>query len=91
LLCVLLLGFLQVSASGSVPVAAFVALGDTRTPARLSIVAFIAGVVLKSLCFLWTGLAGLALATSVYYLGNLVVVTLFLERRLNGAAAGRRA
>ena len=82
LICLALLGFVHVVASGAVPVAAFYALGDTRTPVKLSMAAFVAGIGLKSAGFIALGLPGLALGTSAYYLGNLIVVSLFLERRL---------
>ena len=88
LVCVMLLGFLQVAAAGAVPVAAFYALGDTRTPVKLSIASFIVGIGLKSAGFLWLGLPGLALATSAYYVGNMFVIAVFLERRLHDAARG---
>jgi peptidoglycan biosynthesis protein MviN/MurJ (putative lipid II flippase) len=82
-LLVLLLGFEYVAACGSLPVAAFIALGDSRTPTRMSIGAFLIGVVLKSIAFLRYGLPGLAIATSCYYVGNLVALSLMLERRLD--------
>jgi len=88
--CVMLLGFLHVAAAGAVPVAAFYALGDTRTPVKLSIASFIAGIALKSAGFLWLGLPGLAIATSAYYVGNMFVIAIFLERRLDDAARGPR-
>lgn len=83
LVCVMLLGFVLVTAAGATPVAAFLALGDTRTPVQLSVAAFFVGMGLKSIGFLGLGLPGLALGTSVYYVGNLLVVSLFLERRLS--------
>ena len=86
LICLALLGFVHVVASGAVPVAAFYALGDTRTPVKLSMIAFVIGIGLKSIGFITLGLPGLALGTSVYYLGNLITVSLFLERRLRAEA-----
>lgn len=86
-LCVLLLGYLHVVAAGSMLVAAFVALGDSRTPVRIGVVGFALGLVVKSLAFVLAGLEGLALATSLYYVGNLLVMWKFLEKRLESAAA----
>jgi putative peptidoglycan lipid II flippase len=85
--CLLLLGFLHVTASGGVPVAAFYALGDTRTPVKISVAAFVIGVGLKSLAFVVWGLPGLAFATSIYYIGNLLVVCAVLENRLDARSA----
>jgi putative peptidoglycan lipid II flippase len=83
---VLLTGFLYVASCGSLPVAAFVALGDARTPVAISVVAFVSGVALKSLGFVVGGLPALCLATSIYYVGNLLAVSGALRRRLH---AGR--
>lgn len=82
LLCCLLMGYLFVAAAGTVVVAVFYALGDTVTPARIGLLGFAVGVVAKSVGFLWLGLEGLALATSLYYLANLLVLVLTLERRI---------
>jgi len=81
--CLLLLGYLCVSAAGGLPVTAFLALGDSRTPVLISSVAFVIGVALKSIGFIFGGLPGLALATSVYYIGNLSVVCCLLRKRLH--------
>lgn len=83
-LSVLLVGFLWVAACGSLPVAAFVALGDARTPVAISIVAFLVGVLLKSLGFVLGGLPALAIASSLYYVGNLLAVSGALWKRLHG-------
>jgi len=83
-LVTLMLGFLHVAACGSVPVTAFIAIGDSQTPVRISIVAFLLGIGLKSVGFVYFGLPGLAIATSIYYLGNLVAVSTMLRRRLIG-------
>jgi putative peptidoglycan lipid II flippase len=81
-LCALLLGFLFVAAAGTAVVAVFYAMGDTRTPAAIGVAGFVVGVVAKSAGFLWLGIEGLALATSLYYLLNLVVLVVAVERRL---------
>ena len=86
-LCLALIGFLFVSAAGGLPVAAFIALGDTRTPIVISSIVFFVGVLLKSLGFLAGGLLGLAVAASLAYLVNFGIVTLLLRKRLHDAAA----
>jgi putative peptidoglycan lipid II flippase len=83
LLTLLFLGYLHVSACGAVVTASFMALGDARTPVTIGVIGFIVGVGLKSAGFLTAGLPGLALATSVYYAGNLLAMSLILERRLD--------
>lgn len=81
LLCVLLIGYLHPAASGSVVVASFYALGDTRTPVRVGVCGFTLSLLLKALGFLYLGLPGLALATVAHYLGNMLVMCWLLERR----------
>jgi len=83
-LSVLLLGYLHVSAAGALVTAAFIALGDSRTPVRVGVVGFVISVFVKSIAFLTAGIAGLALATSLYYIGNLIVMWRLLEKRLEG-------
>lgn len=81
--CACLLGFLYVASCGAVSVSAFYALGITRIPALMSVVAFGLGVVLKFAAFPVLSLAGLAIATSIYYLFNLVAVCVLLERHIS--------
>lgn len=81
-LCILLLGFLFVAAAGTAVVAVFYALGDTRTPALIGLTGFGIGVVAKSAGFLMLGLQGLVLATSLYYIANLVALVVSVERRI---------
>jgi putative peptidoglycan lipid II flippase len=89
-LCGLLLGYLFVAAAGTVVVSVFYALGDTSTPARIGLVGFGVGMLAKSAGFLWLGIEGLALATSLYYLGNLLALVLALERRIGRLLAPGR-
>lgn len=85
--CLTLVGYLHVSAVGSQPVAAFVAMGDSRTPVIVSSIAFVLGMAGKSAAFLVGGLPAMALATSLYYVGNLLVISHLLKRRLHVPAA----
>jgi putative peptidoglycan lipid II flippase len=84
LMCFLLLGYLHVAGCGSIVVTAFYALGDTRTPMKLSVVSFLGGAVIKSIAFVYWGMPGLAAATSVYYLFNLGAASYLFERRIHG-------
>ena len=66
---------------------AFFALHDARTPVLVGIVAFTLGIFLKvALCQTY-GLAGIVLATSIYYLFNAAVLLWLLFRRLKSFAA----
>jgi putative peptidoglycan lipid II flippase len=85
-LFLLLIGYLHVSAVGAVPVSAFIALGDSKTPVKISSLAFVIGSVVKSLAFLAGGLPALALGTSIYYVGNLFTVCYFLRKHLHVAS-----
>jgi putative peptidoglycan lipid II flippase len=81
-LCMLMMGYLFVAAAGTVVVAVFYALGDTRTPALIGLGGFLLGIAAKSAGFLAFGLPGLAAATSLYYGLNLLALVWGIERRL---------
>jgi peptidoglycan biosynthesis protein MviN/MurJ (putative lipid II flippase) len=87
MLCLFLMGYMFVGAAGTAVVAVFYALGDTRTPAGIGVVGFFVGLVAKSLAFIAGGITGLALATSLYYLVNLVALVHVAERRLDRLSA----
>lgn len=82
-LCIFLLGYMHVAASGGVVVAAFYAFGNTRTPVKVGIIGFVIGIILKSIGFIFLGLPGLALATSIYYIGNMSAMCYLLEGEIN--------
>jgi putative peptidoglycan lipid II flippase len=84
LICLLLLGYAHVAASGSVAVAAFYAMGDAKTPVKVGVLGFAFGVLLKSLAFLTWGLPGLALGTSIYYIINMLAMCVLLEKKIDG-------
>lgn len=88
-ICLCLLGFLFVAASGTAIVSVYYALGDTLTPAKIGLVGFLLGVIAKSAGFWLAGLQGLALATSLYYLGNLAALAAGAERRLRAMSGAR--
>jgi len=83
LMCLLLMGYLHVTASGTVVVAAFYAMGNTKTPVKIGIIGFVANVGIKSFGYLNFGILGLVLATSIYYIGNMIVMCIFLEKFIN--------
>lgn len=82
LLCFLLLGYMHVVACGYVVVSVFYAMGDTRTPVLMSLASYLLGVLIKSAAYLLWGLNGLAVASSVYYLFNLLATSMLLERAI---------
>ncbi len=81
--CLALLGYLHVAASGTITVSAFYALDDTRTPVRVGMAGFLLGVILKSAGFVLMGLTGLAIATSAYYLCNMVALCILLDKKID--------
>ncbi len=83
LMCLLLMGYLHVTASGTVVVAAFYAMGNTKTPVKIGVIGFVANVGIKSFGYLNFGILGLVLATSIYYIGNMLVMCIFLEKLIN--------
>ena len=79
LIMVALVGFFIAGAMGVVTSKTFYAMGDTRTPTRMSIVTYTLYIPAKVLGFLRYGLLGLAVVTSAYLLLNLVIQILLLE------------
>jgi putative peptidoglycan lipid II flippase len=80
LILVALVGFLVGGASGQVTATTFYAMGDTRTPTKLSIWTYSIYIPVKVIVFLHYGLLGLAMTTSVYITVNLLMQILLLER-----------
>ena len=60
-------------ALGQIANAGYYACGETRRPTVVSIVGFVLSVPLKLIGFWFAGVTGLALATSVYFLGVAIV------------------
>ncbi len=79
-----LTGLLVGGASGQVISTAFYAIGDTRTPTMLFVCTYTVYIPLKVLVFLRWGVMGLAVATSVHAVVNLVVQVLVLESTIQG-------
>ena len=83
LLCLLLMGFTYVAASGGIVAAGFYALGDTSTPPKVGMATLPLGVLFKSFGFLTMGIEGLAIGiTAIYFVMMLTMVVLF-ERKLH--------
>lgn len=77
---VALAGFFIGGAMGQITSITFYAMGDTRTPTRMSIVTYTIYLPAKVLAFMYYGLIGLAVVTSIYLFVNLIVQILLLER-----------
>jgi putative peptidoglycan lipid II flippase len=79
LIMIALAGFFIAGAMGQITSTTFYAMGDTRTPTRMSIVTYTLYVPAKVLGFMRYGLMGLAVVTSVYLFVNLIIQILLLE------------
>jgi putative peptidoglycan lipid II flippase len=80
LIMVALAGFVIAGAMGQITSITFYAMGDTRTPTRMSIITYTIYIPAKVLGFMYYGLIGLAVVTSIYLFVNLIVQILLLER-----------
>lgn len=83
LFCVLLLGYSHVAASGTIVVASFYALGNTKTPVEIGVIGWVIGMLIKSIGFILFGLIGLVTGLTLYYLLNMAVMCIKLEREIN--------
>ncbi len=83
-LLVIYLGVILAASTGEIAARVFYALKDTLTPVLIGACGFTIGVGLK----LWLtpeyGLVGIARATSIYYLFNILCMLLLLVRRMGG-------
>jgi peptidoglycan biosynthesis protein MviN/MurJ (putative lipid II flippase) len=79
LVLVALAGSLVGGVSGQVASGAFYAMGDTKTPAKVSAFVYTLYLPLKVAVFLRYGLVGLAVTTSAYFVVNALVQLLMLE------------
>jgi putative peptidoglycan lipid II flippase len=78
---VALAGVLVGGAVGQITSAAFYAMGDTKTPIKLSVLTFTAYIPVKIIVFRHYGLIGLALTASLYFLSNCALQWIVLETR----------
>jgi len=79
---VALVGVWVGGAVGQVLTSSFYAKGNTRTPTKIGIFGFTLGLGLKLVGFLYCGILGIAVGTSIYYLFNAFLLKYFLSRRL---------
>src|SRR6266516_3130833 len=79
LIMVALVGFFIGGAMGQITSTTFYAMGDTRTPTRMSIVTYTLYVPAKVIAFMKYGLMRLAVVTSIYLFVNLIIQILLLE------------
>jgi putative peptidoglycan lipid II flippase len=79
LIMVALVGVFIAGAMGVITSKAFYAMGDTRTPTRMSIITYTLYIPVKVFGFLRYGLPGLAVVTSAYLFLNLIIQLLLLE------------
>jgi putative peptidoglycan lipid II flippase len=79
LIMVALVGFFIAGAMGQITSSTFYAMGDTRTPTRMSIVTYTLYVPAKVIGFMHYGLIGLAVVTSIYLFVNLTIQIVLLE------------
>lgn len=88
-LMVLLGGVYLGGALGQITSKTFYAIGDTRTPIRISVVLFSIYIPCKIVAFVYYGLPGLAVAVSIYVMSNLVIHLLLLEKFIFGLSKKR--
>lgn len=74
-------GFFVGGVVGQITSSTFYSIGDTRTPTITSIISYTFFVPVKVVCFMAWGILGLACATSVHYLVN-VLLQLHLLRKI---------
>jgi putative peptidoglycan lipid II flippase len=69
---------------GQITSSAFYARGNTRTPTAISIITFTLFIPMKIASFYIWNVMGVAVATSIYYLSNLLLINYYLRRELLG-------
>jgi peptidoglycan biosynthesis protein MviN/MurJ (putative lipid II flippase) len=79
LIMVALVGVFIAGAMGVITSKTFYAMGDTRTPTRMSVITYTLYIPAKVFGFLRYGLLGLAVVTSAYLFLNLIIQVLLLE------------
>lgn len=76
-------GVLIAGALGQISSASYYAAGDTRTPTRFGIITFTFYVPLKVFAFFEFGLIGVAVATSLFTIANLILQMAFMKKALS--------
>lgn len=80
LIMIALGGTLIAGAMGLITSTTFYAMGNTRTPTRMTVITYSVYIPAKIIVFLRFGLLGLAVVTSVYYFLNLILQIVILEK-----------
>lgn len=80
LIMVALVGYFVAGAMGFVTAPTFYAMGDTRTPTRMSVITYTLYIPAKIFGFIKYGLLGMAVVTSAYLFLNIAIQVLVLER-----------
>ncbi len=70
-------------ALGQILSSGFYAKGNTRTPTKIGVFGFIIGLGMKVAGFLYWGILGIAVGTSLYYLLNAFLLNFVLQKNLN--------
>jgi peptidoglycan biosynthesis protein MviN/MurJ (putative lipid II flippase) len=86
-MCIFLVGYLHVAASGTLVVAVIHSLGDTNTPVKIGIMGFILSLPLKVTGFYFFGVQGVVFATSIHYIANMLLNTIHCERLIYDASS----
>jgi len=66
---------------GQITSSSFYALGDTTMPTRMSVLTYTAYIPSKVFAFYYWGVMGLAIATSIYYIANLLLLIYLFNRK----------
>jgi putative peptidoglycan lipid II flippase len=90
LIMVALVGYFVAGAMGFVTAPTFYAMGDTRTPTRMSVITYTLYIPAKVFAFFQYGLLGLAVVTSAYLFLNVAVQVIALEKFVIPKAEGKR-
>ncbi|MBC8873984.1 MAG: polysaccharide biosynthesis C-terminal domain-containing protein [Planctomycetes bacterium] len=85
-LLTLYLGMVIAAAFGEIATKVFFALSDTRTPTIIGCAGFTLGVILKVALTPSLGVAGIVIATSLYYMANVATMAVLIVRRLGSDA-----
>lgn len=78
-------GLLVGGSVGQIAAMAFYATGDTRSPTIIGVIGFSIGIVLKVGGFFLFGVIGIAAATTIYYLFNVVILETVLTWKIRKA------
>lgn len=87
LIMIALTGTLVGGAAGQVTAGGFYAMGDTKTPTKVSACIYTFYIFLKAAVFLKYGLIGMAVTMSAYFVANFAAQFLFLGRAVSRKAS----